>query len=242
MYRRHLELRGNVQEVMLGYSDSSKEAGFLQSAWSIYKAHRDLGDLMRRTGITMQIFHGRGGAVGRGGGPANQAILAQPRGAVNGRIRITEQGEMIADRYGRPAIASRHLEQILHAVLLSSFPEEEKIDPSWEWAMERLAASACRHYRGLVYETPEFLKYFEQATPFAEIGQLKIASRPAFRGAARTIDQLRAIPWVFSWMQSRHTLPGWYGFAVPWAISCSTTVGKSHNCTRCISAGHSGER
>ncbi|MES1213005.1 MAG: phosphoenolpyruvate carboxylase, partial [Singulisphaera sp.] len=142
VYRKHLELRGNIQEVMLGYSDSSKEAGFLQSCWAIYKAHRDLGDLMRRTGVTIQIFHGRGGSVGRGGGPANQAILAQPRGAVNGRIRITEQGEMIADRYGRPAIANRHLEQILNAVLLASFPEEEQADPSWDWAMERLAASA----------------------------------------------------------------------------------------------------
>jgi phosphoenolpyruvate carboxylase len=104
------------------------------------------------------------------------------------------------------------LEQVLNAVLLASFPEEEQVDPSWDWAMERLAASASRHYRSLVYETPEFLTYFEQATPFAEISQLKIASRPAFRGATRTIDQLRAIPWVFSWMQSRHTLPGWYGF------------------------------
>ncbi len=212
VYRRHLELRGNIQEVMLGYSDSSKEAGFLQSCWSIYKAHRDLGELMRRTGVTIQIFHGRGGSVGRGGGPANQAILAQPRGAVNGRIRITEQGEMIADRYGRPAIAHRHLDQIINAVLLASFPEEEQVDPSWDWAMERMANSASRHYRSLVYETPEFLTYFEQATPFAEISQLKIASRPAFRGATRTIDQLRAIPWVFSWMQSRHTLPGWFGF------------------------------
>ena len=210
-YRRHLELRGNVQEVMLGYSDSSKEAGSLQSAWSIYKAHRDLGDLMRRTGITIQLFHGRGGAVGRGGGPANQAILAQPRGAVNGRIRITEQGEVIADRYGRGPIATRHLEQMLHAVLLASFPSDERVDPAWEWALERLADSACRHYRQLVHENADFLRYFEQATPFAEISQLKIASRPAFRGAARTIRDLRAIPWVFSWMQSRHTLPGWYG-------------------------------
>ena len=194
---------------MLGYSDSSKEAGFLQSCWSIYKAHRDLGELMRRTGVTIQIFHGRGGSVGRGGGPANQAILAQPRGAVNGRIRITEQGEMIADRYGRPAIAIVIWTRSQRRAL-ASFPEEEQVDPSWDWAMERLADGASRHYRSLVYETPEFLAYFEQATPFAEISQLKIASRPAFRGTTRTIDQLRAIPWVFSWMQSRHTLPGWY--------------------------------
>ncbi len=210
-YKKHLELRGKLQEVMLGYSDSSKEAGFLQSAWAIYRAHRELGELMRRTGITIQIFHGRGGAVGRGGGPANQAILAQPRGSVNGRIRITEQGEVIADRFGRPGIAARHLEQVLHAVLLASFPEESRIDPGWEWALDRLAESASKRYRELVYGTPEFMQYFEQATPFAEIAKLKIASRPAFRGQAKTIDQLRAIPWVFSWMQSRHTLPGWYG-------------------------------
>jgi phosphoenolpyruvate carboxylase len=211
IYRHHLQLRGNRQEVMLGYSDSCKEAGPLLSAWAIYKAHRDLGELMQRTGVTIQIFHGRGGAVGRGGGPANQAILAQTHGPIGSRIRITEQGEVIADRYGRPAIAARHLEQILNAVLLTSFPAEDRPANSWDWAMERMAESACRHYRNLVYETPGFFKYFEQATPFAEISQLKIASRPTFRSGAREIDELRAIPWVFSWMQSRHTLPGWYG-------------------------------
>lgn len=211
VYRHHLQLRGNRQEVMLGYSDSSKEAGPLQSSWAIYKAHRDLGELMQRTGVTIQIFHGRGGAVGRGGGPANQAILAQTHGAIGSRIRITEQGEVIADRYGRPAIAARHLEQILNAVLLTSFPAEERLSTAWDWAMERMAESACRHYRSLVYDTTDFVKYFEQATPFAEISQLKIASRPTFRSGASQIDELRAIPWVFSWMQSRHTLPGWYG-------------------------------
>jgi phosphoenolpyruvate carboxylase len=211
VYRHHLQLRGNRQEVMLGYSDSCKEAGPLQSAWAIYKAHRDLGELMQRTGVTIQIFHGRGGAVGRGGGPANQAILAQTHGAIGSRIRITEQGEVIADRYGRPGIAARHLEQVLNAVLLTSFPAQDQLSTAWDWAMERMAESACRHYRSLVYETPNFVKYFEQATPFAEISQLKIASRPAFRSGAREIDELRAIPWVFSWMQSRHTLPGWYG-------------------------------
>ncbi|OAI46010.1 phosphoenolpyruvate carboxylase, partial [Planctomycetaceae bacterium SCGC AG-212-F19] len=210
-YKQHLQLRGNVQEVMLGYSDSSKEAGFLASAWALYKAQRDLGELARRTGVTVQIFHGRGGAIGRGGGPANQAILGQPRGAINGRIRITEQGEVVADRYGRPAIAARHLEQVLHAVLLASMPGEEPVEREWEWALDRLAESAYRHYRSLVYETPGFFEYFAQATPFTEVGQMKIASRPTFRGAAKTIDELRAIPWVFSWMQNRHTLPGWYG-------------------------------
>lgn len=212
VYRRHLELLGNRQEVMLGYSDSSKEAGSLRSAWLIYKAHRELGDLMRRTGLTIQIFHGRGGSIGRGGGPANQAILAQPPGPMNARIRFTEQGEVIADRYGNAAIATRHLEQILNAVLVNSFAHEEAHDPAWDWALDRLGDSAARHYRALVYDAAGFFQYFEQATPFSEISKLKIASRPAFRGNAHRIDQLRAIPWVFSWMQSRHTLPGWYGF------------------------------
>jgi phosphoenolpyruvate carboxylase len=130
---------------------------------------------------------------------------------MQGRIRITEQGEVIADRYGCPAIAWRHLEQVIHAVLSTSFPESEQVDPSFEQAMEQLAGHACEQYRRLVYETPAFLDYFAQATPFAEISALRIASRPTFRSAAQTVDQLRAIPWVFSWMQSRHTLPGWYG-------------------------------
>jgi phosphoenolpyruvate carboxylase len=212
VYARHLELRGGVQEVMLGYSDSNKETGFLQSAWALYRAQRALGDTARRTGVRIQMFHGRGGAVGRGGGPANRAILAQPPGTVEGRLRITEQGEVIADRYGHPAIAERHLGQLINAVLLASFAgDTDHPDPGWERIVERLAERACRHYRALVYDTPEFLAYFEQATPIAEISQLKIASRPARRGTVQGIEQLRAIPWVFSWMQSRHTLPGWYG-------------------------------
>jgi phosphoenolpyruvate carboxylase len=212
VYRRHLELRGMVQEVMIGYSDSNKESGFLQSAWALYRAQTELVDTAKRAGVSIRFFHGRGGAVGRGGGPANHAILAQPRGTVDGRLRITEQGEVIADRYGHPAIAERHLEQILNAVLHTSFSAEgDPADPSWFPILDTLADAACRHYRALVYETPEFLSYFEQATCIKEISQLKIGSRPARRGAASSIDQLRAIPWVFSWMQSRHTLPGWYG-------------------------------
>ncbi len=212
VYRQHLRLRGDLQEVMLGYSDSAKESGLLQSAWALYRAQRALGEASRRTGITVQIFHGRGGAVGRGGGPANRAILAQPRDANTGRIRLTEQGEMIADRYGHHAIAERHLQQVLNAVLRTSLAvEDDRPEPPWERLVERVAERACRHYRGLVYETPEFVTYFEQATPIAEIAQLKLGSRPARRGGAADLDQLRAIPWVFSWMQSRHTLPGWYG-------------------------------
>jgi phosphoenolpyruvate carboxylase len=213
VYRRQLELRGNQQEVMIGYSDSSKESGFVQSAWSLYRAQHLLAEMAQRTGIRIPIFHGRGGAVGRGGGPANRAILAQPRGSINGRLRITEQGEMIADRYGHPAIAKRHLDQVVNAVLRSSLSHnEEKVDVTWHWVLDRLSERAFKHYRDLVYDTPEFLTYFEQATPIDEISQLKLASRPARRTTARQVENLRAIPWVFSWMQSRHTLPGWFGF------------------------------
>ena len=212
VYRRHLQLRGDLQEVMIGYSDSNKESGFLQSAWALYRAQAAVADISRRTGIAVQIFHGRGGAIGRGGGPANRAILAQPRGTVDGRLRLTEQGEMIADRYGHHAIAERHLGQVVNAVLRSSFGiDEDRPEPGWEHMLDRLAERACAHYRALVYDNPEFLTYFEQATPLAEVSQLKIASRPPRRGAAAGINELRAIPWVFSWMQSRHTLPGWYG-------------------------------
>jgi phosphoenolpyruvate carboxylase len=212
VYRRQLELRGNLQEVMIGYSDSSKESGFLQSAWALYGAQSEITELGRSKGITIQFFHGRGGAVGRGGGPANHAILAQPRGTVDGRLRATEQGEMIADRYGHPAIAERHLEQVIDAVLRTSFPtDSDRPDPAWLAALDELAESGRRHYRALVYENPEFLTYFEQATCIGEIAELKIGSRPARRSAARSIEELRAIPWVFSWMQSRHTLPGWFG-------------------------------
>ena len=208
IYRRHIELRGGLQEVMIGYSDSNKESGFLQSNWALYCSQRELAAVQRRSGIALRIV------PGRGGGPANRAILAQPSGLADGCMRFTEQGEVIADRYGCPGIAERHLEQIINAVLRnSSATESPRPRPEWERLVGTLAELARQHYRDLVYETPEFLDYFEQATPIAEIGKLKIASRPVKRGASRTagIDDLRTIPWVFSWMQSRHTLPGWYG-------------------------------
>ncbi len=212
LYRNHLRLRGDVQEVMIGYSDSSKESGFLQSVQALDHAQRELTACAARAGLALRFFHGRGGSVGRGGGPANRAIQAQPAGTVNGRIRITEQGEVISDRYGHEAIAERHLEQVLSAVLLASLaPDAGRPEPGWETLLERLAGSARRHYRALVYETPEFLTYLEQATPIGEIAQLNIGSRPTRRGRAGGIEDLRAIPWVFCWIQSRHTLPGWYG-------------------------------
>ncbi len=212
VYRRHLELRGMRQEVMIGYSDSNKESGFLQSVWALYGAQEALTRMGHGSGVAIQFFHGRGGAIGRGGGPANQGIIAQPTGTVGGRLRLTEQGEVIADRYGHHDIAARHLEQVLHAALLATFPAEGEAPPAeWGRVMEGLAASSRRHYRALVYDDPEFLRYFEQATPIGEISELKLGSRPARRTSSRKIDDLRAIPWVFSWMQSRHTLPGWYG-------------------------------
>lgn len=211
-YRRQIELRNNLQEVMIGYSDSNKETGFLCSAWALYRAQENITELGNRAGIGIQFFHGRGGAVGRGGGPANRAILAQPANTVDGRLRITEQGEMISDRYGHPFIAQRHLEQVFHAVLSTSFPDQSEAPlAEWRQAVEQLAEIALQRYRGMIYEDPDFLTYFEQATCIGEISKLKIGSRPARRGSATSIDQLRAIPWVFAWMQSRHTLPGWFG-------------------------------
>ncbi len=211
-WREHLVLRGDLQEVMIGYSDSNKESGFVQSAWALHEIQRDLAAFARENRISVRIFHGRGGAVGRGGGPANHAILAQPPGAVNGSLRITEQGEVIADRYGHKAIAKRHLDQVVNAVLRASLGiDHGKVEPAWEQLMDRLSSTARDAYRGLVYKDPDFLEYFTQATPISEIAQLRLGSRPAKRGATTSIEQLRAIPWVFSWMQSRHTLPGWYG-------------------------------
>jgi len=211
-WREHVVLRGDLQEVMIGYSDSNKESGFVQSAWALHEIQRDLAEFGRENGISIRIFHGRGGSVGRGGGPANHAILAQPPGAVNGSLRITEQGEVIADRYGHKAIAMRHLDQVANAVLRASLGlDHGKVEHAWEALMDRLASAARNHYRDLVYSNPDFLSYFTQATPISEISQLRLGSRPAKRGTTTSIEQLRAIPWVFSWMQSRHTLPGWFG-------------------------------
>lgn len=210
-YRRHLRLRGDVQEVMIGYSDSNKEGGFLAAHWALYQAQCALRDLGRRHGIVMRLFHGRGGSIGRGGGPANSAILAQPPGSVGSQIKITEQGEVISDRYGMPDIAHRHLEQVINAVLRAEFALPEEVPPSWVQTLEHLAEVARCRYRALVYENPHFLPYFRTATPIAEISRLKIGSRPASRRGSDRIEDLRAIPWVFSWMQSRHTIPGWYG-------------------------------
>ena len=214
-YRRLLASRGNMQEVMLGYSDSNKDGGFLTSNWELHKAEVALVKVFERHGIAMRLFHGRGGSVGRGGGPSYEAILAQPAGAVAGRIRITEQGEVIASKYADAEIGHRNLETLMAATLEATLlPRAERADDleGYYGIMERLSEDAYRAFRSLVYETPGFVDYFHASTPIREIAELHIGSRPASRKASGKIEDLRAIPWVFSWSASRVMLPGWYGF------------------------------
>lgn len=216
VYRRHLETCGMHQMVMIGYSDSNKDGGYLTANWSLYQAQEQIAAVCRRHGVTPTLFHGRGGTVARGGGPANQAIRAQPPGTVAGRFRLTEQGEIIAARYANPDIAHRHLNQIVHAVLLASSPNagvEPEPPPAWRQALAAMSVHAAKTYRSLVYQTPGFLEFWQAATPLDEIRRLQIGSRPAARGASgpAAVGKIRAIPWVFSWMQSRFNLPGWYG-------------------------------
>ena len=211
-YGDHLRCRGNRQEIMLGYSDSNKDSGFVAANWALYVAQRDLTAVAQQQGVNLRLFHGRGGAVGRGGGAANHAILAQPPGTVRGQLRLTEQGEVIFERYGIIGIGARHLEQLLHALLLSTFaPPGADERPEWSAALSELADTSATAYRALVYDDPRFITYFQEATPIREIVRLNIGSRPASRKTSQRIEDLRAIPWVFAWMQSRHTLPGWYG-------------------------------
>jgi len=232
-YREHLRSRGDVQEVMLGYSDSSKESGFLAANWLLYRAQEGLVATARRHGIRLTLFHGRGGAIGRGGGPANRAILAQAPGSVAGRLKFTEQGEVIAAHYADVTIAERHLEQVTAAALLASTPEHEaetrEAAAAGRDTMTELTAISRTAYRALV-ERPGFAAFFRAATPIDLIPGLGLGSRPASRpggGTATTaaddIASLRAIPWVFAWSQSRANLPGWYGLGT--ALDAVTTHG-----------------
>ncbi|HTY92831.1 MAG TPA: phosphoenolpyruvate carboxylase [Steroidobacteraceae bacterium] len=207
--------RRGYQEVMVGYSDSNKDGGYLTSVWSLHQATRALARVFDEAQVRMQIFHGRGGAVGRGGGSSFSAIRAQPPGTVQGRIRITEQGEVIAAKYGTPESAAANLEAITAATLLASLEPtslaEEATVARYGVAMDEISATAFANYRGLVYETEGFNTFFRQMTPLGEIAELKIGSRPASRTRSDRIEDLRAIPWVFSWAQARVMLPGWYG-------------------------------
>ncbi len=201
-----------LQEVMLGYSDSNKDSGFLSSNWEIHKAQQALQEMADRFSVALRIFHGRGGSVGRGGGPAYEAILAQPGRSIKGRIKITEQGEVLASKYNLPDLALYNLETVTTAVLQASILSNsfDDIKP-WNTTMEELAARSRRHYRELIYEQPDLVDFFHQVTPIQEISQLQISSRPARRGGRKDLSSLRAIPWVFSWTQARFLLPSWYG-------------------------------
>jgi phosphoenolpyruvate carboxylase len=202
-----------VQEIMLGYSDSNKDGGYVASRRGVARGASALAFEADRMGVGIQLFHGRGGSVGRGGGPAAEAVLAQPAGTVQGRIRMTEQGEMIARRFGDQPTARRNLDGLAAAVVQSSQRDALRPDPKVEAAMTALAQSSFEGYRALVYDDPAFEDFFWSATPIGEIVGLNIGSRPASRTASRKIEDLRAIPWVFSWSQARFMLPGWYGFA-----------------------------
>lgn len=214
LYQSLIAAQSNLQEIMLGYSDSNKDGGYLTANWELYRAQKELAELSKATGIQIRIFHGRGGSVGRGGGPTFEAILAQPTGCVGPGLRITEQGEVIAAKYSSPELGKRNFEILVAATMLGAFPAWGKTleESSWLAAMAQLSEASFQAYRGLVYETSGFTEFFRGATPINELAGLNIGSRPASRKPSFAIEDLRAIPWVFSWSQARIALPGWFGF------------------------------
>jgi phosphoenolpyruvate carboxylase len=216
-YRSHIAACSDEQMVMIGYSDSNKDGGYLMANWMLYQAQETISQTARVHNVRLTIFHGRGGTVARGGGPANRAIRSQPKGSINGRFRLTEQGESIAARYSNPEIAHRHIEQIVHAVLLASVPDESEsqvFPEEWRHSLDVMSSASYKAYRKLVYETAGFVEYWRNATPLDEIKRLHIGSRPSTRVDSAEVSKIRAIPWVFSWMQSRFNLPGWYGLGI----------------------------
>ncbi|HZO88320.1 MAG TPA: phosphoenolpyruvate carboxylase [Chthonomonadaceae bacterium] len=213
-YAPLLDAWGRWQEVMLGYSDSNKDGGMLTSTWEIFKAHRALHRVAEECGVKLRLFHGRGGTVGRGGGPTHRALTAQPPGAFLGQVKITEQGEVLNWKYADAVVAERNLELMVAASLEALTRSEgwgARIEPEWEAAMEALSAEAFAYYRAQIAQNPDILPYFEEATPVRELEHARIGSRPVRRSQRRGLEDLRAIPWVFGWMQSRHVLPGWFG-------------------------------
>ena len=225
-YRAALAAVGDVQEVMIGYSDSNKDVGYLASGWAIHQAQRELAELFGAEGIDFTFFHGRGGSIGRGGGPSNVAILSQPPGSVNGRIKLTKQGEVVSAKFSTREIAHREVELVASAVLLSTLaalpqPAAERLE-RFEAVAEEMAARSCEVYRALVYGDPEFVSFFRGATPVEEIARLRLGSRPARREGSEGVEGLRAIPWVFSWTQARIVLPGWYG------LGSALAAGRAH--------------
>ncbi len=214
-YRAHLATCANEQMVMIGYSDSNKDAGYLAANWALYRAQAEIARVCAEYRVNLTLFHGRGGTIARGGGPTNRAIRAQPPHTVNGRFRLTEQGETLSANYPNPELAQRKLEQIVNAVLLASLQEDKEsgkpVRAEWLTAMDAMARVAHSAYRALVYETPRFLDFWRAVTPIDEIARLTIGSRPVARRADNSFQHIRAIPWVFAWMQARFNLPGWYG-------------------------------
>ncbi|HEY9855736.1 MAG TPA: phosphoenolpyruvate carboxylase, partial [Stenomitos sp.] len=226
-YRAALRARGDVQEIMIGYSDSNKDGGFVTSNWELYQAQRALARIAREHGIRLRLFHGRGGSIGRGGGPSHRAILAQPPGTVQGDLKITEQGEVLAWKYAQPDLADRNLEQMVTATLRATLaePERDGSDAERDAMFAGISQTAYDAYRALVFEDPAFLRFFREATPIAEIEQLKIGSRPPRRGKELGIESLRAIPWVFSWIQNRCLLPSWYAAGTALEAFCDRQAG-----------------
>ncbi len=233
-YSKHLSLRGNHQEIMLGYSDSSKDGGIITSNWELYKAQRALAKCSADHHIDWMFFHGRGGTVGRGGGPEFQAIMALNGHSINGKIKITEQGEVISLKYSHKEIAQRTLELTTSAMLQKYFDKtnQSKIKlakhPQWLTMMETISEESFETYRRVVYDDPNLVRYYFQATPLREITHMKIGSRPARRVNTERIEDLRAIPWVFAWMQSRHNLPGWLGVNVGLEIKSTISLSALH--------------
>jgi phosphoenolpyruvate carboxylase len=212
-YAHHLEERGNHQQIMLGYSDSNKDCGYLTANWALFQAQEEIATTCKKRGLGLTLFHGRGGSIARGGGPAAKAILAQPCGCYDAKIRVTEQGEVLSTRYHDPDLAFRIIEQMAYGVLLGAVAAqtESAVPAEWRAAMKEMSALAYTVYEALVHKDPEFIEFWKIATPIEEIGGLKLGSRPTFRRATKSVEDLRAIPWVFSWMQSRFVFPGWYG-------------------------------
>jgi phosphoenolpyruvate carboxylase len=229
IYRTHLGQR--VQEVMLGYSDSNKEAGFLAANWALYQAQEALAKLFEQHSVSYRFFHGRGTSIGRGGGPAARGIMAQPPGTIGAGLRLTEQGEALADRYANPELAKRNLEQLLYALVVAAAKPTEDVPPKWREALNAAASASSQAYQALVFD-PKFLEFFEAATPINEIASLRIASRPVRRPGKPTLDNLRAIPWVMSWTQNRATVPGWYGLGTGLALLEQHEVGLTQKLYR----------
>ena len=216
LYRSYLRARGDVQEIMLGYSDSSKDGGYLAANWNLYMAQKNLHRVAQKYGISIKFFHGKGGTIDRGGGESHRAILGQPYSADQGRIKLTEQGEVVSQKYANSMVAKRNLEQLISAVMIANFVTLKEVKHNvkikvWEERLKRLSERSFIFYRSLVFGTPGFLDFYHEATPINVLKITKIGSRPSSRGNQRSFDQLRAIPWVFSWVQSRYIISAWYG-------------------------------